>query len=91
MCVCVCVCVCTLWSRKRFCARVVAGSEDPEISSVMSDSAWLDGCPHHLVMGVQGSRFKVCVCVCVCVGLLVCKIRALRRRYCGRVHDCVYK
>ena len=60
-----------LWSRKRFCARVVAGSEDPEISSVMSDSAWLDGYHHHLVMGVQGSRC-VSVCVRACGWVCVC-------------------
>ena len=63
-----------LRSRKRFCAHVVAGSEDPEISSVMDDYAWLDGYHHHLVMGVRGVcvRARVCVCVCVCVYVCVC-------------------
>ena len=66
------------WSRKRFCARVVAGSEDPEISSVTSDSAWLDGYHRHLVMGAQGSRFKVSVCLCACVCMCACHGIAIR-------------
>ena len=63
------------WLRKHFCACVLAGSEDPEISSITSDSAWLGGYHHHLVMGVQGSRCaraRACVCVCVCACVCVC-------------------
>ena len=66
----------THWLRKHFCACVVASSEDPGISGVTSNSAWLDGYHHHLVMGFQGSMFNVqssrCVCVCVCVCVSVC-------------------
>ena len=61
--------------RKRFCARAVASSEDPEISSIMSDSAWLNGYQHHLVCAfkVQDSMY-ICVCMCMhaCVRACVC-------------------
>ena len=83
-------------AEKSFCARVVAGSKDPEIPSVTSDSAWFDGYDHRLVMGLQGSRLKmyvyVCVyvCVCMCVYVCVCVCVCVCMCVCVCVCMCVY-
>ena len=53
-----------------FCACIVTGLADSEISSFISNSVWFAGHHYYLVMGVQSSKFKFCACVCVYVAAL---------------------